>query len=127
MKDKPDKLNQELYAKREKVYPRQVHGIFATLRTTGVFVLLGLYYGLPWLRWGDRQAVLLDLPARQFHIFGLTFFPQDFFYLAILLIISAIALFFFTTLPSCCFWFPLLSARQHVIYICIFWGKFAIR
>jgi len=93
-------VEQELYAKRQKIYPREVHGLFATLRTLGVFVLLGLYYGLPWLRWGDRQAVLLDLPARQFHIFGITFFPQDFFYLAVLLIIAALALFFFTTLAG---------------------------
>jgi cytochrome c oxidase accessory protein FixG len=95
-----DSVGQELYAKQEKIYPRQVHGMFANLRVTGVLVLLGLYYGLPWLRWDDRQAVLLDLPARQFHIFGLTFFPQDFFYLAILLIIAALALFFFTTLAG---------------------------
>ncbi len=95
-----DSVSQELYAKHEKIYPREVHGIFARLRVAGVLVLLGLYYGVPWLRWDDRQAVLLDLPARQFHIFGLTFFPQDFFYLAILLIIAALALFFFTTLAG---------------------------
>ena len=90
----------EFYAKHEKIYPRAVSGLFARLRVAGVLSLLGLYYGLPWLRWDDRQAVLLDLPARQFHIFGLTFFPQDFFYLAVLLIIAGIALFFFTTLAG---------------------------
>ncbi len=89
-----------LYAKHKKVYPREVHGLFANLRTTGVVWLLGLYYGIPWFRWDDRQAVLFDLPNRQFHIFGLTFWPQDFFYFAMLLILAGISLFFFTALAG---------------------------
>jgi hypothetical protein len=75
-------IEEVLYAKRQKIYPREVHGWFARLRTLGVVTLLGLYYGIPWMDWDGRQAVLFDLPARQFHIFGLTFWPQDFFYLA---------------------------------------------
>lgn len=93
-------LEQDLYARHEKIYPREVHGLFANLRLLGVLVLLGIYYGLPWLRWEGRQAVLLDLPARQFHIFGTTFWPQDFFYLAVLLIIAGLSLFFFTALAG---------------------------
>jgi cytochrome c oxidase accessory protein FixG len=89
-----------MYAKHKKVYPREVHGTFATLRVLGVVVLLGLYYGLPWLRWNGRQALLLDLPERKFHIFAWTFWPQDFFYLALLLIIAALSLFFFTALAG---------------------------
>ncbi|MBI5611933.1 MAG: cytochrome c oxidase accessory protein CcoG [Gammaproteobacteria bacterium] len=89
-----------MYAKHQKVYPREVHGVFAFWRSTGVLVLLGLYYGLPWLRWDGRQAVLLDLPERKFHIFALTFWPQDFFYLALILIVAALTLFFFTALAG---------------------------
>ncbi|HED16021.1 MAG TPA: cytochrome c oxidase accessory protein CcoG [Gammaproteobacteria bacterium] len=88
------------YAKHQKVYPRQVSGLFASLRTTGVLVLLSLYYFVPWLKWDDRQAVLFDLPARKFYVFGITFWPQDFFYLAMLLIIAGLALFFFTSLAG---------------------------
>lgn len=90
----------EVYAKHKKVYPREVHGIFARLRTTGVLVLLGLYYLIPWVSWDGHQSVLFDLPARKFYIFSLTFWPQDFFYLAILLIIAALSLFFFTALAG---------------------------
>jgi cytochrome c oxidase accessory protein FixG len=93
-------VEEELYAKRQKVYPREVHGVFARLRVLGVVALLGVYYGLPWLRWEGRQAVLLDLPQRKFHIFGWTFWPQDFFYLALLLILAALSLFFFTALAG---------------------------
>jgi cytochrome c oxidase accessory protein FixG len=89
-----------LYAKRQKIYPREVHGIFAFWRVVGVFVLLGIYYGLPWLNWAGRQAVLLDLPERKFHVFGLTLWPQDFFYVTVLLIIAALSLFFFTALAG---------------------------
>jgi len=99
-RSEPEPESDAVYAKHKKVYPREVHGLFANLRITGVVWLLGLYYGIPWLRWDERQAVLLDLPNRQFHIFGLTFWPQDFFYFAMLLIIAGIALFFFTALAG---------------------------
>ena len=90
----------EVYAKHKKVYPREVHGIFANLRALGVTVLLGLFYGLAWLPWEGHQSVLLDLPARKFYIFGMTFWPQDFFYFAWLLIIAALALFYVTALAG---------------------------
>ena len=91
---------EDMYASHKKVYPREVHGIFASLRTLGVAVLLGLYYGIAWLSWDGHQAVLLDLPARKFYIFGLTFWPQDFFYFAWLLVIAALALFYVTSLAG---------------------------
>ncbi|MGA7802756.1 MAG: cytochrome c oxidase accessory protein CcoG [Gammaproteobacteria bacterium] len=95
-----DEVEEELYAKRQKIYPREVHGVFASLRVLGMATLLGIYYGVPWLTWGGRQAVLFDLPARKFHILGLTFWPQDFFFLAVLLIVAALSLFFFTALAG---------------------------
>jgi cytochrome c oxidase accessory protein FixG len=91
---------QTFYAKRAKVYPREVHGLFARLRLLGVLVLLGIFYGAPWLTWGDRQAIWFDLPGRKFHILAWTFWPQDFFLLALLLIIAALSLFFFTALAG---------------------------
>ncbi len=87
---------ESLYLAHEKVYPREIDGRFARLRTLAVWVLLGIYYLLPWLQWGERQAVLFDLPARKFFILGLVFWPQDFIFLTWLLIIAALALFFFT-------------------------------
>lgn len=93
-------VEQSLYKKRQKIYPREVHGLFAALRTMGVVSLLGLYYILPWLQWDDRQAVLFDLPERKFYIFNLVFWPQDFFYLALLLIVAALGLFFVTALAG---------------------------
>ncbi|MBX2879385.1 MAG: cytochrome c oxidase accessory protein CcoG [Granulosicoccus sp.] len=94
------RVEQHLYEKRQKIYPREVHGLFARLRIAAALTLLGLYYGLPWLQWADRQAILFDLPARKFHILGLTFWPQDFIYLTLLLILAALSLFFFTTLAG---------------------------
>jgi cytochrome c oxidase accessory protein FixG len=89
-----------LYAAHKKIYPREVRGRFARLRVLAVIVLLGLFYGLPWLRWNGRQALLFDLPARKFYIFGLTLFPQDFYLLTWLLIMAALSLFFFTALAG---------------------------
>jgi cytochrome c oxidase accessory protein FixG len=87
-----------LYAARRKIHAREISGRYERLRVSAATALLGLFYGLPWIQWRGQQAVLFDLPARKFHIFGLVFFPQDFFLLAWLLIIAAVALFFFTTL-----------------------------
>ena len=89
-----------LYASERKIYPREVRGRLDTLRRIAVFVLLGMYYLFPWLSWNGRQAVLFDLPARKFYIFGLNFWPQDFIFLAMLLIIAGLALFFFTALAG---------------------------
>ncbi len=93
-------IEQELYKKREKIYPREVHGVFAALRLLAMGALLGLYYGVPWINWDGHQAILFDLPARKFYIFSLTFWPQDFFYLSMLLIIAAMSLFLFTALAG---------------------------
>jgi cytochrome c oxidase accessory protein FixG len=91
---------QTLYAKHEKIYPRIVLGFFTRLKALSGFILLGIYYISPWIQWEGRQAVLFDLPARKFHLFGLTFWPQDFIYLTLLLMIAALALFFFTSLAG---------------------------
>lgn len=89
-----------LYAAHQKVYPREVLGIYQFWRKISMLLLLGLYYGLPWLPWQGRQAILFDLPARKFHIFSLILWPQDFFFLTLLLIIAGLSLFFFTALAG---------------------------
>jgi len=96
-----DAFTEGLYAKREHVYPREVHGTFATLRVAMVALTLGLYYFLPWFNWGEgRQAFLIDLPNRKFHLFAWTFWPQDLFYLTAILVISALSLFLFTAIAG---------------------------
>ena len=65
-----------------------------------VFLTQLVFYGLPWLEWGQRQMVLFDLGARRFYIFGLVLYPQDFIYLTGLLIISALSLFLFTAVAG---------------------------
>lgn len=87
-----------LYVAEEKIYPREVKGRFASRRVLAVWVLLGLFYAMPWVHWNGRQAVLFDLPARKFYVFGLVFWPQDFIFLTGLLVIAALSLFFFTTI-----------------------------
>ncbi|MFY8179724.1 MAG: cytochrome c oxidase accessory protein CcoG [Limnohabitans sp.] len=89
-----------LYAASKKIYPRSVEGIFAYWRWIIVVLTQLLFYGLPWLEWGTRQAVLFDLASRRFYIFGLVLYPQDFIYLTGLLVISALALFLFTAVAG---------------------------
>ena len=89
-----------LYEIRKKIYPRAVTGWFANWRLAMIIGTQVVFYGLPWLYWNDRQAVLFDLAARKFYIFGLVFWPQDVIYLAVLLILSALSLFLFTAVAG---------------------------
>ena len=89
-----------LYAAHQKIYPRSVQGIFAYWRWALVFFTQIIFYGLPWLEWGQRQAVLFDLGSRRFYIFGFVLYPQDFIYLTAILVISAFSLFLFTAVAG---------------------------
>ena len=89
-----------LYQKQETIYPRAVSGWFQRWRWVLVWVTQAVFYGLPWLEWNARQAVLFDLGARRFYIFGLVLYPQDLIYLTGLLIVSAYALFLFTAVAG---------------------------
>lgn len=90
----------DLYQRRERIYTRRIEGFFQRIRLYTGWPLLVAYFALPWFSWDGRQAVLFDLPARKFHILGLTFWPQDFPLLAFLLIIAAFALFSATVLAG---------------------------
>ncbi len=95
-----DEVMVSLYASRQKIYPRSVAGLFSKWRWAAVWITQIVFYGLPWLEWNARQAVLFDLEARRFYIFGLVLYPQDFIYLTGLLVISALALFLFTAVAG---------------------------
>ncbi|MFV3386425.1 cytochrome c oxidase accessory protein CcoG [Pseudomonas sp. NY15364] len=86
----------DLYASREKIYTRAFTGLFRNLRLAGGALLFLLFFGTVWLNWEGRQAVWWNLPERKFHIFGATYWPQDFMLLSWLLIICAFGLFFIT-------------------------------
>jgi cytochrome c oxidase accessory protein FixG len=88
------------FEKHIKIHPRTVEGRFHTWRWLMVWLTQVLYYGLAWLPWNGRQAVLFDLAERKFYIFGLVLWPQDFIYLTGLLIISAYSLFLFTAIAG---------------------------
>jgi cytochrome c oxidase accessory protein FixG len=93
-------IEQALFESQKKIYPRAISGYYANLRWFMVWFTQILFYGTAWLTWNDRQAVLFDLAARKFYIFGVVFWPQDFIYLAILLIISALLLFLVTAVAG---------------------------
>jgi cytochrome c oxidase accessory protein FixG len=99
-KGEGDIVEQSLYEIRKKIYPRAVHGWWAGWRWSFVFLTQLVFYGALWLEWNGRQAVLFDLGARKFYVFGLVFWPQDFVYLAALLVVSALSLFLFTAIAG---------------------------
>mgnify|MGYP002737988462 CR=1 FL=1 len=89
-----------LQDRRQKIYPRSAKGLYTRWRWFFVFATQIFYYGMPWLQWNGRQAMLFDLEARRFYLFGLVLYPQDVFYLAALLILSALLLFLFTAVAG---------------------------
>ncbi len=89
-----------LYQSSKKIYPKAVSGRFATLRVAMVLITQAVFYGLAWIPWNDRQAVLFDLVNRKFYIFGWVFWPQDILYLTFILIVSAYSLFFVTAIAG---------------------------
>lgn len=94
-----------LYAARRKIYPQKVHGTFRRIKWAVLFVTLGIYYLLPFVRW-DRgpnapsQAVLIDFPNRRFYFFFIELWPQEVYYLTGLLILAAIGLFLMNALAG---------------------------
>jgi len=91
-----------LYQKRIPIFTRSVKGRFRRFKTSVLVLAYAIYFLLPWLPWtrldAPAQAVLFDVPGRRFLIFGLTIYPQDVIWLALLLFIAAILLFFVTGL-----------------------------
>jgi cytochrome c oxidase accessory protein FixG len=98
--DAGDSVEETLIDVRQKIYARSVVGWFARWRIALVVLTQALFYGLPWMNWNGRQAVLFDLGARKFYIFGMVLWPQDVIYLTLLLIISALGLFLFTAIAG---------------------------
>jgi len=101
----PDKhQEEELYFKRAPIVPRSIHGAFRRFKTSILLLGFSVYFLLPWLPWGrpdaPSQAVMFDIPGRRYLIFGLTVYPQDIFWLALLLAIAAAVLFFITALAG---------------------------
>ncbi len=93
----------QLYKAREPIYPKAVNGTFRKIKWAAMGLLLAIYYIVPFLRW-DRgigkpdQAVLVDLEHTRFYFFFIELWPQEIYYIAGLLIASALGLFLFTAL-----------------------------
>jgi cytochrome c oxidase accessory protein FixG len=91
-----------LYAAREPVFPRATKGFYRRLKWWIMGITLTVYYVTPWIRW-DRgaylpdQAVLVDLANRRFFFFWIEIWPQEFYYVAGLLIMAGLGLFLFTS------------------------------
>ncbi len=91
----------QLYAKRKQIYPKLVYGKFRSLKWIILFLTLGVYYVLPWIRWergpgASDQAVLADFAGERFYFFFIEIWPQEVYYITGLLILAALGLFLVT-------------------------------
>ncbi len=83
-----------------RIQPRAVHGVFTRWRLAVLWLTQAAFYGIPWLNWHGRQAVLFDLPGRRFYVFDTVLFPQDLVLLTGVLVFSALLLFLVTSLAG---------------------------
>ena len=98
--DEPSEHEVSLYESHKKIHPRSVSGFFTRWRWAMVWITQIVFYGLPWLNWNGRQAILFDLLSRRFYLGGLVLYPQDFIYLTGLLVMAALSLFLFTAVAG---------------------------
>ncbi|ENC6730688.1 cytochrome c oxidase accessory protein CcoG [Vibrio navarrensis] len=94
---KTHKGNGDRFNPSNRIYVRESKGTYQKLRRYGGWFLLVLFAMVPWISYGDRQAILLDFSHQQFNFFGTTLYPQDLTLLALLFMIAAFGLFFITT------------------------------
>lgn len=99
-KDKSESIN-DVYADAvhwhvntggETIHAKRIGGRFRSYKSYASALWL-LYFVTPYLRWDDHQAILFDIPHRQFHLFALTIWPQDIWMLSLVLILLAMTLF----------------------------------
>ena len=97
---KPKEQVIQLYESNKRIHPKKAEGRFAKLRIAAILVTQFVFYCIPWFNWSGRQAVLFDISNRHFFIFGLSLGMGDLIYLALLLIICAFGLFWWTTVAG---------------------------
>jgi cytochrome c oxidase accessory protein FixG len=96
------RTRQPLYTARKKIHPKRAEGAFRRFKWLVMAITLGIYYLAPWIRW-DRgphapdQAILLDLANRRFYFFFIEIWPQEFYFVAGLLVMAGLGLFLVTT------------------------------
>jgi cytochrome c oxidase accessory protein FixG len=96
------KNRQPLYEKRKKIFPKRASGNFRRFKWIVLLLTLSIYYITPWLRW-DRgpfapdQAVLVDLANQRFFFLFIEIWPQEFYYVAGLLVMAGVGLFLITS------------------------------
>lgn len=83
----------------ETVHAKRMPGRFRTLKYLSESIWLFFFFGA-YLRWNGKQALLLDVNNRQFHIFDLTILPQDIWMVSLLLLLLAMTLFAVTSVAS---------------------------
>ncbi|MFM8758269.1 MAG: 4Fe-4S binding protein, partial [Methylophilaceae bacterium] len=95
-------VEKPLYQKHIPIITRSVQGKFRNFKTAILILAYSVFFLLPWLPWarqsGAPQAIMFDLSSRRYFIFDLIVYPQDVFWLAMLLFIAAAFLFFITGL-----------------------------
>lgn len=94
---------EKYFAARKRLYPQSVKGRFRRTKNILNFVFLAIYCLFPFIRFeraggAPNQAILIDFPGSKAYFFSIEIWPQEVIYLAGILIIAALALFFVTSL-----------------------------
>jgi len=99
-KVKPKSSVIQIHPEAAPFQPKKGGGRFAKLRIAAVLATQFVFYVIPWFNWNGRQAVIFNISDRHFFIFGLSLGMGDLIYLALLLMICAFGLFWWTTIAG---------------------------
>ncbi len=103
VKEIKSKKFMSLFEARKRIFPQYVKGKFRKIKSVLNIIFLSIYLFFPLLRFdrgpdAPNQAILFDFPHSKFYFFFIEIWPQEIYYLAGVLIIAAITLFFVTSL-----------------------------
>lgn len=94
---------EEYFAAKKRLYPQNVKGKIRQIKWLLNILFLSIYAFSPFLRFNrgenaPNQAILVDLPNSRAYFFGIEIWPQEVYYLAGILVLAAVTLFFVTSL-----------------------------
>jgi cytochrome c oxidase accessory protein FixG len=81
---------------RKWVYAQKPEGMFTNARSVASIVLLGFFFGAPFVRIQGNPLMLFNVLERKFILFGVVFWTQDFYLLVLTMVTAIVSIAVFT-------------------------------
>jgi cytochrome c oxidase accessory protein FixG len=115
-------INEE--GKRNFIFPKKPSGKFYDKRKLVSYFLLAFLLSAPFIKINGNQFLMFNVLERKFNIFGLPFWPQDFYLFVMSMIVGVVGLTLFTVAFGrifCCWFCPQTIFLEMVFRRIEFW------